>query len=140
MRDMSKLDPVRSFARLLASDIRYGLGSAVVPRLIIVVVVALLVLFLSYTVVLTRLPHLEGSISLGEAILCAYRGILPYVPTPGIPFEFPMEWFALLLVIAYVTVDYPFRDLDGMGSHMIVASHSRWAWWLAKCAWVCCAP
>lgn len=125
----------RSFARLLASDLRYGLGTAV-PRFAVVAAIGALALFLSYVRIRIYLPQMEGPLTLGETVLCLWRGMLPYVPSLDEPFQFPMQWFALLAVITYVVLDYPLRDLEGFGSSLIVASRNRWAWWLAKCGWV----
>ena len=136
---------MRALARLFASDVRYGLLCEALPRLAVVAAVSGLVFFLSYTTVLIQVPGLGGRLTFGEGVLCMFRGMLPYVPESGKPFQFPMAWLALLVSMAYVAADYPLRDLGGMGARMIVASGSRWAWWLSKCAWaivcafVCCA-
>lgn len=125
---------MRAFARLLASDLRYGLA-AIAQRLLLTGLMAALGLFLSYVVIAARFP--EGAqLSLGESMVCIWRGMLPYVPNQGEPFKFPIAWFALLVAAAFTAADYPFRDLGGMGARIIVACHSRWAWWLAKCCWV----
>lgn len=123
------------FAKLLGSDIRYGLGVAVVGRIVLVAAVSALVLFLSYTVVLIKLPELHGRLTFGETMLCMFRGMMPYSPQSGRPFLLPMGWLSLLITMLYVTSDYPFRDLGGMGAHAIVACRSRWTWWLSKCSW-----
>ena len=127
---------MRPLAKLLASDLRYGLGSAVLGRVALVAAVSLLVFFLSYTALLVKAPELQGRLTLGEGLLCMWRGMAPYSPQSGRPFTFPMAWLALALSSLYVVADYPFRDLGGMGAHLIVACRSRWAWWLAKCGWV----
>lgn len=127
---------MQNFLRLATSDVRYGLFQAMMPRLLMVAGVSAVVFFLSYVVVLVQLPDLQGHTTLGENLLALYRGALPYTPQPGKPFQFPMQWFALLIVMCYVASDYPFRDLGGMGARMIVAAGSRWSWWLAKCYWV----
>lgn len=125
---------MKAFARLLASDLRYGFAT-IVPRLLLTGLMAALGLFLAYVVIAVRFP--EGTqLSLGESMLCIWRGMLPYVPNQGEPFKFPMAWFALLVAAAFAAADYPFRDLEGMGARTIIACHSRWAWWLAKCCWV----
>lgn len=126
---------MKTLGRLLASDLRYGLA-AVLPRFGLVAALAVIVFFLSYATVYVKFPEAAHHLTLGESTLCLWRGMLPYVPEQGEPFKFPMAWFALLVATAYAVADYPFRDLNGMGARIIVACHSRWAWWLAKCAWV----
>lgn len=51
----------------------------------------------------------------------------------------PAAWILVCALIFYLTLDYPYRDLAGMGKQLIVASGSRWGWWLSKCAWVIAA-
>jgi hypothetical protein len=129
----------RVFARLFGSDLRYGLRT-VAPRLLAVLVASVFVYFFSYVRMRVYLPAMEGPLTWGENLLCVWRGMLPYEPQLGEPFTFPMHWFALLAIVAYVTLDYPFRDLNGFGGTLVVASRSRWSWWLAKCGWtVVCA-
>lgn len=126
---------MRALGRLLASDLRYGLAT-VLPRFGLVAALAVIVFFLSYATIYVKFPEAAHHLTLGEGILCLWRGMLPYVPEQGEPFKFPMAWFALLVAMAYAVADYPFRDLNGIGARIIVACHSRGAWWLAKCAWV----
>ena len=127
---------MRTLPRLIVSDMRYGFA-AVGPRLLFAFLVVVLAFFLSYAVLFMKFPEAACELSMGEGMLCLWRGMLPYVPGQGEPFQFPMAWFALLVTSAYVVADYPFRDLGGMGSRLIVACRGRWSWWLAKCAWVC---
>ena len=126
------------WTRLLMRDVRYGFAS-VVGRFVLVACAAGLALFLAHVAVAAKVPELAGSLTLGERLLCAWRGMLPYVPSDGTPFPFPMAWFALLICCLYVSLDYPSRDLGGMGASVIVACRSRWAWWASKCVWVIAA-
>lgn len=125
---------LRSLGRIVLSDMRYGIPSAA-PRLVAVAAAGALVFFLSFVRTRVYLPHMEGALTLGENVLCVWRGMLPYDPASGEPFPFPMHWFTLLAAMLYVVLDYPVRDLDGMGTSLIVAARGRWAWWLAKCLW-----
>lgn len=126
---------MNAFVRLTASNLRYGFVT-VLPRLALVTALALVTFFLSYVTLSVKFPEAARNLTLGEGMLCLWRGMLPYVPGQGEPFTFPMAWFALLIATAYTVVDYPFRDLGGMGARLIVGCHSRWAWWLAACTWV----
>lgn len=126
------------WVKLLARDLRHGFGSAL-GRLVLVVCAAGLALFLAHVAVAAKVPELAGALTFGERLLCVWRGMLPYVPSDGTPFPFPMAWFALLVCCLYATLDYPARDLQGMGVSVIVACRSRWAWWVSKCTWVIAA-
>lgn len=128
---------MRLFLRMLGSDIRYGMRG-VVGRLALVALIALFAAFMAYTSVFWYWNRIgiDTGISVSEALIGLVGGMTKFVPRPGVFFKFPMTWLALLIVAAYVTLDYPVRDLSGMGTHLIVAAGSRWPWWLAKCCWV----
>lgn len=55
----------------------------------------------------------------------------------GRPLSINFPWFFSFAVLFAATLDYPREDLLGAGYRGIVASGSRWSWWLAKCLWVC---
>ena len=114
---------MRALGRLLASDLRYGLAT-VLPRFGLVAALAVIVFFLSYATIYVKFPEAAHHLTLGEGILCLWRGMLPYTPQGR-------AWRCWL-----PNAPTTFRDLNGIGARIIVACHSRWAWWLAKCAWV----
>lgn len=126
---------MRGTLRLIASDIRYGLGHAVVGRMGILLATSVIILFLSYAVLRIFTSEFVD-VSIGESLLCLWRGTRPYVAGSGLPFNMPLKWLALVMCCLYVGADYPTRDLSGFGSHIIVASGSRLSWWLSRCAWV----
>lgn len=124
---------------LLASDLRYGFKS-VIPRLGAVTTATALMLLLSCAHIRISLTNFEAPLTWGENLLCIWRAMLPYTPSPDKPFPFPMQWLVLLSLIAYVAVDYPTGNLRGFGASLIIAAKSRWSWWLAKSGWtVACA-
>ena len=128
------------FLCILQCDIRFGLKK-MLPRFILLIAVSAFILFISY-VSIYRVElrddygHAEYALGFGDALLCLLGGIKVYDPAKGMDFRFPMTWIALLAVTAYITLDYPLKNLGGIGAHMISISGSRWAWWLAKCCWV----
>ena len=126
---------LRSFPQLFTSDMRYGF-STVTSRLMAVTVVSCVVFFLTYSIVIINMPEFTGPLTLGECFLCMWTGRLPYDSASEGAFQFPLAWLTLLVLMGYVVADYPTRDLSGIGSHFIVKTQSRWAWWLSKCAWV----
>lgn len=72
----------------------------------------------------------------GDRIASLSAGMAPYAFRVNEPFSPPIEWLVPILLNAYLTLWYPFRSLAGYGGNLIAAGGSRWAWWLAKCAWV----
>ena len=126
---------MRGFARLLMCDVRYGVA-AISPRLVFVACIVAMAFFIAWVKVFIRLPEAAGDLSFGECMLLIWYGMMPYYPDNGDLFLFPMAWFCVLVAAAFTVADYPSRDLEGMGSTVVVVSGSRWAWWLSKCLWV----
>ena len=50
-------------------------------------------------------------------------------------FSMPTMWFMFILWIQFVSLYYPFSELNGIGKQLMVLSGSRGVWWLSKCAW-----
>lgn len=76
------------------------------------------------------------SFSLGDYLVSFVAGMSPFDPNLGEPFHLPITWIVLFLLVSYLTLWYPYRDLMGAGKQIMVVGGSRWAWWLAKCAWI----
>ncbi len=76
-----------------------------------------------------------GPITLGNYLLSAFSGILPYDPASGAPFQIPIYWFALQLYLAFVVGGYANRDLAGYGKNILIRARTRTGWWLSKCLW-----
>lgn len=74
--------------------------------------------------------------TLGDALSACLGGIPVFDPERDLRFRFPATWMLMLLAITYVTLSYPYHDLMGFGTHVLVSCGSRWVWWFAKCAWV----
>ncbi|WP_058270892.1 hypothetical protein [Olsenella massiliensis] len=74
--------------------------------------------------------------SLGNILAGNLAGMAPFLPSPTDPFRFPVSWAFLLLLLHFITLDYPYRDLMGFGEKVLASAGSRWAWWLSKCVWV----
>ena len=122
---------------ILRSDIKHGL-KRVVLRHVLVFAVALFAGYLTYAAVFTTAGYIaiDYKSTMGDMVLCLFGGIPVYSPSSGKEFEFPMVWIAIFVAAAYVTLDYPLHDLQGVGATSIVISGSRWSWWLSKCSWV----
>ena len=118
------------YARYLGLDVREGwrclarwYGAAV----------GLFLLVIGALRLMAGAPFAE--LSLGDYLVAYTSGMKEQVYTASEPFRFPAMWAAVFLFAAYLTLWFPHRDLAGMGSHVLVAGGSRWAWWLAKCTW-----
>lgn len=77
-----------------------------------------------------------SNVSFGDIFCGFFGGGEPYHPDTAIPWALPVVLLLVCSLVFYLTLDYPYRDLAGMGKQLIVAAGSRWGWWLSKCAWV----
>ncbi len=50
-------------------------------------------------------------------------------------FSMPTIWFMFILWMQFVSLYYPFNELNGIGKHLMVLSGGRGIWWFSKCAW-----
>lgn len=65
-----------------------------------------------------------------------FFGMEEYVPTPGNKFRFPALWVAVILYVSYITLYYPYKDLNGYGKNILLNTQSKKTWYLSKCMWV----
>lgn len=72
----------------------------------------------------------------GNLMANALAGMEAFLPSPQEPFAFPASWAVTMLLLAYMTLGYPYRDLTGFGQKVLISSGRRLGWWLSKCAWV----
>lgn len=79
------------------------------------------------------------SVSFGDFWMYLYGGMKVYRPQDGTVFLFPVIWILLLAMPAFLTLHYPFRDMQDIGPQILCRSGSRKNWWLSKCFWnLCC--
>lgn len=76
------------------------------------------------------------NVSFGDLFCGLFGGCEPYDPSGLVKWAMPVVLLFVCALVFYITLDYPYRDLAGMGKQLIVAAGSRWGWWLSKCAWV----
>lgn len=121
------------FAGLFASDLRFGCR-AIAGRLLLACGVSVLLCLLLY-LQSTSSPQ---TLVLGFAdyYMALFGGMSEYAPRQDVPFRLPAGWLCICALAAYTVLDYPVRDLNGMGTQTLVASGSRWCWWLSKCSWI----
>ncbi|MDR0515255.1 MAG: hypothetical protein LBG81_08890 [Coriobacteriaceae bacterium] len=127
-----------SLYRILAFDLRNGVARhwrryAAIAAFFCLSVLAL---FAARKAYLDVYPSSVGPFTLGDCVVGAFSGMKEYVFDPRNPFDFPALWLLTFLLAAYLTLHYPYRDLLGVGRHLVVAAQSRVGWWYAKCLWV----
>ncbi len=66
-----------------------------------------------------------------------FCGKEPFNPDIETAFVFPVIWLLIFLYAAFITLDYPYRDLMENGIQVLIRVNNRKDWWLSKCVWVC---
>lgn len=77
----------------------------------------------------------RASLTWADHLALFVGGCEPYVFRQGLIFIPPAGWLLGLLLLAYMTLGHPYRDLMGFGQHALMRT-SRASWWLSKCAWI----
>ena len=97
-------------------------------------------LFLLMNLTLYRLNETMGEqlvpMSLGDYYVNMFTGIKNSEFRPDRLISLPFMWLAILSSILYFTLNYPHKDLEGIGKYFIVLSGNRLKWWGSKCLWV----
>lgn len=126
------------YIKLLWFDIRNGMIYN--PMLFVIpVMVALIACFdlTNQISALNEFKYFETGIKgdFADYMMYMYGGMDKYVPEPGNPFIFPVRWTVVFLVLPFITLNYPYKDMQGFGQQILVRTRGRTIWWLSKCVW-----
>lgn len=126
------------YIKLLWFDIRNGIILS--PALFVVpLAVAFIACFdLSHQIsVLNEFNYMGTWVreSFADYMVYIYGGMDKYVPKSGSNFLFPVRWAIVFLMPAFLTLNYPFRDMQGVGQQILVRTGGRTAWWISKSIW-----
>lgn len=126
------------YIKLFWFDIRQGLLRKPLLFAIPVIVALIACLDLSGRVLgLNSFHYFDTKVQAGFAdfLMYIYGGMDQYVPEPGNPFRFPVRWLIVLLSMAFITLNYPYKDMHAYGQQILLRTKGRTAWWLSKCSW-----
>lgn len=86
---------------------------------------------------LNELHYFETQIkgSFADYMMYLYGGMDQYVPAQGNSFVFPVRWTVVVLTILFLTLNYPYKDMQSFGQQILIRTQGRAAWWLSKCGW-----
>lgn len=126
------------YIKLLWFDIRQGL-----LRKPLFFVIPILVSFIACCDLANRVSALNdcgyfaADVQAGFAdfIMYIYGGMDSYTLDSGSPFRFPIRWLVVFLSIAFLTLNYPYRDMHTYGQQILIRTKGRTEWWLSKCSW-----
>lgn len=127
------------FIKDLAFDFRQGILRSGI--LLFVPAVTAAVTFFDFSAKAQRYLEdgmIQNPVDYGDYWFYLYGGMCKYVPSPDNPFQFPAVWILVFLVLPFILLNYPFRDMYGVGQQVLVRSGRRSLWWLSKCCWNLC--
>ncbi len=123
--------------RLLKADWQEGL------RGLLPVLLLALVLFVTVDAMLwlkcarfVRMGKEAASPSFGDCFAALFGGSLDMATLDMSRARLPMSWIAVMGLVLYAPLAYPYSNLMGFGKQVLVQGRSRWRWWLGKCLWV----
>ncbi len=77
-----------------------------------------------------------GARSISDYFIFLSRGIEVFDPSSGEPFNFPMFWAIIQVLVALLVATYPTNDMHGYSRNVFYRTTSRSIWWYAKISWV----
>ena len=126
------------FYKLLRYDLKNGFRSTY--RQYVTAAVAFIIMFVCSMIVIygyntqaKPVTPVEGNF--GNTMMYAFGGMDQFVPDEKTAFQIPAFWLLTYLLLSYITLYYPFDDLEEFGQNILVRSRGRMLWWLSKCAW-----
>ena len=127
------------FFKLIRYDLKVGFSTTykrylVAIALFVVILGTFLLSVYSFNSVIEGLGA-QIKPNLGNMLLYAFGGMQEYIPQPGVAFQFPAFWMLSYLLLAYITLYYPFNDLEEFGQNILIRCRGRKLWWFSKCIW-----
>ena len=125
------------FFKLLKYDVRTGIAGRL--QTFIAPAILYVLAFINYLIRVDSYTRRSGASrlgrSLGDALLFIYGGMKEYDPTVERRFIFPALWMLVYLLLAYIVLYYPYRDIEETGQNILIRTGGRGGWWLSKCLW-----
>lgn len=76
------------------------------------------------------------TVTIVNFLFCLFEGKDTFHPETEQAFVFPVVWLLIFLYAAFVTLNYPYRDLLEDGTQVMIRVKDRKSWWLSKCFWI----
>lgn len=122
------------FIKNLKFDMHNGIFKNI-PLFLCPIIIAM-VIFADANNRIIRLGGLWTSgVSFGDYWVYAYGGMKEYIPAPDNPFQFPVIWILVFIIIPFILLNYPMKDMQNIGPQILVRSQARSRWWISKCVW-----
>ena len=73
--------------------------------------------------------------SFGDCFAYIFRGMQEYIPNQHQPFEVPVLFLLINILLAVLIGGYAAGELHGTGLNKLVRCRRRSDWWICKCIW-----
>ena len=125
------------FFRSLRYDLKNGCASSFKKYLLVLCMAAAFCFdyYIRYRTFCT-LNSVSTPSSLADYVFYIFAGKEEYKPVIGQSFSFPSIWTLLFVFAMFITLIYPFKDLNGFGKFVLINTRSRKTWWYSKCCWI----
>lgn len=78
---------------------------------------------------------LAGTYSIGDIVLWLFKGTKEFDIAVNNILDIPTAYILPNILIAFIVGNYPFKDLNGFGTAVLVRTRKKMVWWLSKCVW-----
>ncbi|MGN1313595.1 MAG: hypothetical protein ACI4VG_01115 [Lachnospiraceae bacterium] len=76
------------------------------------------------------------TVTMTNVMIYLFAGKEPFNPLVESAFVLPAVWLLIFLYSAFLTLNYPYRNLMERGIQVIIRSGKRRHWWISKCVWL----
>jgi len=127
---------MKRFNRMVRADIRQGIFGAYL-KYILVFIISLTFTenFFAKVGNYVIKGKIAGKLTIFDTVLYFFKGMQEYIPASHKPFEVPVDFLLLNILLAIIIGNYPMKDINGYGRSVLVRSDTRISWWLCKCIW-----
>ena len=117
------------FFRSLRYDLKNGCASSFKKYLLVMCMAAAFCFdyYIRYRNFCT-LNSVSTPSSLADYVFYIFAGKEEYKPVIGQSFSFPSIWTLLFVFAMFITLIYPFKDLNGFGKFVLINTRSRKTW------------
>lgn len=126
------------FYKLIKYDIKNGIGRKIHMYLYAFLLCIIFAATFYYNICTYKM-NVSGeteAFTITNILFYFFQGKEPFSPELGNAFVFPVVWLIIFLFSAYITLDYPFRNLTQHGICLLTRVRSRTYWWFSKCIFV----
>lgn len=80
-------------------------------------------------------PLYSEKLTIGDRILSLFAGAAPYDRSANVPFQFPIRWVLINMIICFCVLSYPKDSLTGVGTLALLRLRKRSDLWNSYCIW-----